>query len=222
MKLKKYFFFTLFSLLTLIALELPLSFLLGTNSRFTAFDLFSPTAFAQIGLWPGLIALSIVQILNKVIHQNFTFDIINLVRFITPLAAALYFYKPNKYTRIIPLLSILVFLSHPTGREVWYFTLFWVTPIIISFFKNPNTFAKSLGATFTAHAVGGAFWIYAFNLPATFWQTLIPLVIFERLVMASGITLSSLALTNIKSALSKLYATQNHRNKNQEILTSQR
>lgn len=49
---------------------------------------------------------------------------------------------------------------------------------------------KSLGATFTAHAVGGASWIWAFNLPPAIWNSLIPVVISERLLFATGIAIS--------------------------------
>ena len=60
---------------------------------------------------------------------------------------------------------------------------------------------KALGATFTAHAVGGAAWIWAFNLPAGIWQGLIPVVITERLVFAAGIATAYLVM---KFALSYL------------------
>ena len=49
---------------------------------------------------------------------------------------------------------------------------------------------RGLGATFTAHAVGGAAWIWAFNLKAAVWQGLIPVVISERLLFATGIAVS--------------------------------
>ena len=49
---------------------------------------------------------------------------------------------------------------------------------------------KSLGATFTAHSVGGAAWIWIFNLKAPVWNSLIPVVISERLLFAAGIAAS--------------------------------
>src|SRR3989338_1676241 len=61
---------------------------------------------------------------------------------------------------------------------------------VLAYFKRNNLFIKSLGATFTAHAVGGMMWIWAFNLPASIWNSLIPVVITERLLFASGIALS--------------------------------
>ena len=60
---------------------------------------------------------------------------------------------------------------------------------------------RSLGATFTAHSVGGAAWIWAFNLPATVWQGLIPIVIQERLLFALGIAASYLVMKYVLSFL---------------------
>ena len=66
--------------------------------------------------------------------------------------------------------------------------MFWLIPIAANFFHK-NLFLKSLGATFTAHAVGGALWVWTFGLTKEIWLGLIPVVIVERLAMASGITL---------------------------------
>lgn len=60
---------------------------------------------------------------------------------------------------------------------------------------------KSLGATFTAHGVGGAAWIWAFNLPATVWQGLIPVVISERLLFAAGIAATFVLTKKILTVL---------------------
>ena len=84
------------------------------------------------------------------------------------------------------ILAIIIFLAHPYGRQVPLYTLFWVIPLVAFRFRS-NLFMKSLGATFTAHSVGGAAWIWAFNLKASIWQGLIPVVISERLLFAAGI-----------------------------------
>ena len=64
--------------------------------------------------------------------------------------------------------------------------------------------ARALGATFTAHAVGGALWIWTFALPASVWQSLIPVVITERFVFAVGICASYYALINALALIEKL------------------
>ena len=90
----------------------------------------------------------------------------------------------------VPILCILTFIAHPIGRQVFYYALlFWSIPLV-TYIKKDNLFIRALGATFTAHAVGGAAWIWAFNLPAAVWNGLIPVVIAERLLFATGIAAS--------------------------------
>ncbi len=66
-----------------------------------------------------------------------------------------------------------------------------------------NLFMKSLGATFTAHAIGGALWVWAFGLTRDMWLTLIPQVVIERTLMAIGISLSYILLTKINDYFAK-------------------
>lgn len=221
MKLNKYILFTLYALFALIALNTPLTAILGANTKFTAFDALSPSTLAILGGIPGLITIILVQLLDKIIHGNFHFDIASTVRILTPVVASLYFYKKTKLNSLLPIAAMIAFVIHPIGREVWYFSLFWLIPVICNNIKNPNPLIKSLGSTFAAHALGGAVWIYAFNLPASVWKSLIPIVIFERLILTAGITLTYFALKNIKSEILN-YETRNTANKNQKILTSQK
>ncbi len=65
----------------------------------------------------------------------------------------------------------------------------------------PDVSSKSLGATFTAHAVGGAMWNYIVPMTPAAWIALIPIVIFERLLFASGITISFLGLNTLLDRL---------------------
>ena len=107
---------------------------------------------------------------------------------------------------------MLIFWSHPEGRAAWYYALFWLIPIA-AYFKKDNLFIRSLGATFSAHAVGGALWVWAFGLPASVWISLIPVVAAERLLFAAGISLSFIAMTNAiafleaKNILAKKFVT---------------
>lgn len=64
---------------------------------------------------------------------------------------------------------------------------------------------RSLGATFTAHAVGGAAWIWAFNLPASVWQGLIPVVISERLLFAAGIAATFVLTKKVLTLLARYH-----------------
>lgn len=187
---KKLFFLALFTVLGFLSLQLPFNKLMGSNVSFTLFDFFAPIAGAFLGPVFGIISVFSVVVTNNFI-KDVPWTTSTIIRLFPTLFAVYYFstiQKNNgKWILAIPFLAILVFLAHPNGRQVPYYPLmFWLIPLIAYRFKN-NLYMKSLGATFTAHSVGGAAWIWAFNLKASVWQGLIPVVISERLLFAAGI-----------------------------------
>ena len=96
----------------------------------------------------------------------------------------------------------MAFNLHPIGRSAWQYSLFWLIPVAAHFFRK-NLFIRSLGATFTAHAVGGALWVWAFGLSKAIWLALIPQTAMERTLMAAGMSISYVALINILKFLAK-------------------
>lgn len=218
---KKLFFLALFSIIGFISLQIPFNKIMGSNVSFTLFDFFAPIAGGFLGSVFGIASVFAVEVINLFIkHTPLTTG--SVIRLFPTLFAVLYFAYVSKkkfsgkWLLIIPVLCILAFIAHPIGRQVPYYALmFWLIPVI-AYFKRDNLFIKSLGSTFTAHAVGGAAWIWVFNLPAAVWKGLIPVVITERLLFATGIaasyiimkyTLSFLAskkiLPKLEDALSK-------------------
>lgn len=194
---KHILFIGLFAILGFLALQIPFTRLAGSKATFTAFDFFGPIATGFLGTAPGIIAVFLMQFLNFLLHGAKILDVGSIIRFFPMLFAAFYFSKKRQTDIIIPAIAIIVFTIHPIGRTVWYFSLFWLIPIIAHFIRSRSLIARSLGATFTAHAVGGALWIYAFRLPASVWNSLIPIVIVERTLFALGITASYIVLNNV-------------------------
>ena len=88
-----------------------------------------------------------------------------------------------------------LFIAHPEGRQAWYFSLYWLIPVLAEF-KKDRLILRSLGATFTAHALGSVIFLYGFGLPAAVWIGLIPIVALERGLFAVGIWASYLAFNN--------------------------
>ena len=194
---KHILFIGLFVILGFIALQIPFTRLAGSKTTFTAFDFFGPIATGFIGTVPGVIAVFLMQFLNFLLHGAKILDAGTIIRFFPMLFAAFYFSKKRRTDIIIPALAILAFTLHPIGRTVWYFSLFWLIPIIAHFSREKFLIARALGATFTAHAVGGALWIYAFRLQASVWNSLIPIVIVERALFALFIAASYFLLNNL-------------------------
>lgn len=205
---KKLFFLILFSVLGFIALQIPFNKILGSNVSFTLFDFFGPMAGAFLGPVFGIATVLGVEVVNMIVKGTAptTGSIIRLF----PILFAVFYFAAisnkkyhGKWVLAVPVICIMAFLIHPIGRQVAYYPLlFWWIPIV-AYLKRDNLFVKSLGATFTAHAVGSVAWLWAFNLPVEVWRSLPPIVASERLLFATGIAVSYLV---IKYTLSFLAA----------------
>lgn len=196
---KKILFLALFSILGFITLQIPFNQVMGSNVSFTLFDFFAPIAGAFLGPFYGIASVLGVLFINTVIKQT-PWTIAAIIRLFPTLFAVFYFAviaskKPQaRWILAVPVLCILAFIAHPIGRHVPYYALmFWWIPVAV-YFKRNNLFLKSLGATFTAHAVGSTAFLYALNLPVAVWQSLPPIVICERLLFATGIAASYLVV----------------------------
>lgn len=200
---KNFLFIAIFAIVGFVALQIPVAQLEGSKVKFTVYDAFAPVAGSFIGSIPGVIAVFLMQFFNFLAHGARIEDAGTVIRFFPMLFAALCFAKKGRINLVIPAVAIIAFVAHPIGRTVWYFSLFWTIPIVAHFFRDRFLFARALGATFTAHAVGGALWIWTFSLPATVWNSLIPVVIAERLLFALGIAGSFVLVTNLLRLLEK-------------------
>ena len=202
---KKLFFLFLFSLLGYLSLQIPFNKLAGSNVSFTLFDFFAPIAGAFLGPLYGIASVLGVMVTNNLI-KDVPWTTGAIIRLFPTLFAVYYFAsiskKESRWILAVPVIAILAFLAHPNGRQVPQYTLFWVIPLIAYRFRS-NLLMKSLGTTFIAHSVGGAAWIWAFNLPASVWQGLIPVVIAERLLFAAGISASYVAVGYTLKLLAK-------------------
>lgn len=205
---QKSIFLTLFALLAFISLQIPFSKLAGSNVSFTLFDFFAPMAGAFLGPVFGVIVIFSVEVVNFVIKQT-SVTTGSVIRLFPILFAAFYFavmgakkdWIMGRFAAIvIPLVCMGIFIAHPFGREAWYFSLFWLIPVA-AYLRRDILPLRSLGATFAAHAVGGAAWVWAFNLPASVWHSLIPVVITERILFAIGISVSYLITKHTLSYL---------------------
>ncbi|MFZ6036109.1 MAG: hypothetical protein ACOYUK_03110 [Patescibacteria group bacterium] len=194
---KKILFLGVFSLIGLVALSVPFSQLIGAQQTFSLFDFIAPTIGAFLTSVWGAGVVIIVKLSHALItHQNL--DTITIIR-LFPLALGALYFGLKKYKlimAIIPLVCMGLFMIHPEGRQAWYYALYWLIPVAALAAKR-SLMLNSLGATFTAHAVGGVTFLYAFNLPGEVWIALIPIVFIERVLFAGGIALSYVSLNTL-------------------------
>jgi len=183
--------------------------ILGSDISFTLFDFFGPALGALLGIFGGVFVALAVGLSNLAldVYQGQPIELASILRLVPVLFGVVYFglKKADLSSKIflaVPALCMILFWIHPEGREAWYYALYWLIPLFAYFFKN-HVFANALGSTFTIHAVGGAAWLYAFNLPAEIWTALIPIVALERFVFATGIAGTYLSVEKISEQITK-------------------
>lgn len=215
----KLLFLILFTIIGIIALQIPVNALAGAKVKFTLFDLFAPISGAFLGSAVGAVAVVVMQAFNLAVHgfagvqSDSILKFAATLRFLPLIMGVLYFsfaskpfkgvsLKGSRLLLLVPLLSIIAFVMHPIGRSVWFYSLFWLIPLMVWPVRQRFLLARALGSTFTAHAVGGAVWIWAFNLPAAVWVSLIPIVALERSIFALGIAASYILVNNLILVLS--------------------
>lgn len=158
-------------------------FLVG-KLNFTLFDLYAPVAGGWFGAILGPVLVFTVALVNLTVQHSY--NLASILHLFPAIFGAWYFASHKRAVALIPLLAIFGFWMTSISRTVWYYPLFWLIPIVVVFFKDRFLVLNALGATFTAHAVGGVLWLYFFAPPAPVWINLIPIVIVERLIFASA------------------------------------
>ena len=216
-------FLLIFSVLVFVGDKVNFSRLIGAeNQFFTLFQFFGPIAGSFLGPVVGVLSVLIAEVASK-IANNAAWDLVTVLRLLPMLFAAWYFgtkstkikdfwdtknpkdfLVKDKTSILIPIAAIILFVAHPVGRQAWFFSLFWTIPIIIKLLPKKygeKVFLRSLGATFTAHAVGGAMWNYIVPMTQAKWIALIPVVIYERLLFAAGIAISFVVINTLLDKL---------------------
>jgi hypothetical protein len=198
---KKIIFIIIGIIIGLIALNIPVSKIVGSAQSFSLFDLMAPSFGAFLASWWGAISVILVKSVNALFtHQQF--DLTTIIR-LFPLALGAFYFgtrKSQKLVALVPLACLILFILHPEGRQAWYYSLYWLIPVATVFAKR-SLVLNSLGATFTAHSVGSVAFLYAFNLPAEVWIALIPVVFIERMIFTGGTALSYVLLNSLTNWL---------------------
>ncbi len=195
--MKKIIFLILFVGLGLLALCLPFTNIIGGSTyNFTGFDFFAPASGLFIGSFWGALAVTMVKIIDWLIKGSGSLDFFTIVRFVTLAAAAFYFGSRRKSVALIALACLVAFWLHPVGRQAWVYALYWLIPIAATF-KKDSLALNSLGATFTAHALGSIGFLYTFPTTPELWFSLIPIVFMERTLMAGGLWVAYPVLNSI-------------------------
>jgi hypothetical protein len=202
MQKQKIFFIVIFTVLSLLAFQVPISKIIGSSQAFTLFELMAPIGGMFLGPLFGAVSAFFVTVVNVVFGHK-SLDSLTLIMFLPPVMAAVYFgMKSKKMAWIFPVCIILFWLN-PIGRQAWPYPLIWLIPFAATLGKK-RLILNSLGATMTAHAVGSTIFLYTFPLPAAVWLGLIPVVFIERGIFTVGIWGSYILMNALLNGLSKI------------------
>jgi len=208
----KIFFSVLFSALFIVLTKVKLTPIFGTETKFSASVMFGPVLSGLLGIKLGTLTIIASHVVGVIIGLYKIKSIMNLFVFTPILVGGIYFarmFRGDIRLVLIPTICIVLFLLHPIGREVWFYSLFWFIPIVITKFKSiidrilkhhiAQVYSYSFGTAFVDHSVGSIIYLYFMNIPAQFWIAAIPFTFVERAVIAAGITFSYLFVkTSIK------------------------
>lgn len=197
----------IFASFAVVASAIPVSALWGKSGQtFTLFEFMGVLPAAFLGPVLGIAAIVLAKFTSAFAFGS-SIDAVFLLRLLPPAIAAYFFatYKSGTgFSRaiqvLVPLACMALFMAHPVGAEAWVYSLYWLIPPILALAPAQNVYFRSLGATFTQHAIGGVVWIYFVNpLTPAVWLALIPVVAVERLLFASGISISYVVTNAIVS-----------------------
>jgi len=191
---------------------IKLSFIVGSKAAFfSAGHCVSPL----VGLYSG-VGMSVIALCIRSSLTSYTLHMtphLALAYHIPTFFAALYLAtiaqpKVNFLQRAgMALLIVACFAAfglHSVGSQAVAYTAFWLIPLLSTLIAHNNRFFHALASTFTAHAVGSVIWLYSVGpvSPAA-WLALMPVVVVERLLFASGMTLCMLAVAAGKKLVAK-------------------
>jgi len=206
MNKRKILFAIIFTILGLLAFQVSIDKIIGSDQNFTLFEFLGPIGGMFLGPVLGALSAFAVNILNVTIFHK-SLDFLTVALFLPPMLAAAYFGLKQKATAIIFPVCIILFLLNPIGRQAFLYPLIWLIPFVATFFKKRLIF-NSLGATFTAHAVGSVTFLYMFGLTPAIWMALIPVVFIERGLFTIGIWTSCLVFNTVLDKLTNLKPVQ--------------
>ena len=199
----KIFFTVLFAALFIVLSKTRMFPILGTEFNFSMGVMFGPALGGLLGTPLGIASILLSQGIGTIIGLYEVKDMLSLLVFFPILAGSVYFARSLRgdvRTLAIPVACFAGFLLHPIGRQVWFYSLFWLIPVatitfrerIDSLVKHPvaRTYTHSLGTAFVDHSVGSVVYLWFLSIPAEFWIAAMPITIAERLIIALGITFS--------------------------------
>lgn len=166
------------------------SFLLGSQMIwFSGVNSILPLS----GAFGGVFGAGLVFLMRQLLHLFFfkTVSLSFLALCIPGFCASLYWSTQHMAIRLLlPILCMGLFVAHPVGGQAFFYSFYWLIPVILYFIPKKSLFLTALGSTFIAHAVGSVIWCYTVPMTVGMWAALMPIVALERILFALGMVVA--------------------------------
>ncbi len=184
-----------------LASFLKISFIMGSHlAHFSAVSIATPL----VGLFSGTIGCLILLVIKMILGLSYNplYSLHILAFYVPGFCASLYLASSHAMIRLIlPIACMILFVVHPVGHAAFVYSLYWLIPVALYFVPKKSLFLQALGSTFVAHAVGSVIWLYTVPMAPALWIGLIPIVIVERLLFASGIVVAYTVFNSLTNRL---------------------
>jgi len=209
-------FLVLFAVLAYIALQINTFEMHGAKGKyFTSLDFFGPVAGSFLGLY-GVAVVGAARLINA-ICANAPLGLVDILKLTPIMFGAYYFWRngarglQDRFGLLVPIAAMAAFWLNPIGQQAWFYALYWLIPIIAKFLPD-RLFLRSLGATFTQHAVGSVLFLYTIPMAPEYWIALLPFVAIDRTLLALGISVSHVLFTNVLNAVDNVWSIKEYVN----------
>jgi hypothetical protein len=145
------------------------------------------------GAFGGIAGAGLLFLVRQLVHL-FCFKTVSLsfLAFCIPGFCASLYWASNHFLirMVLPIVCMALFIAHPIGGQAFFYSFYWLIPVVLYFIPHRSLFLTALGSTFIAHAVGSVIWCYTVPMTAGMWMGLLPIVALERILFALGMVVA--------------------------------
>lgn len=184
---------------------IKVNFIFGSKyAFFSAINMIFPLSgtFGGMGVSMGVV---VIRRLLRLSVGGLSHSLLSVYHIPTLFASAYWRYTHWSIRFAVPLVCMILFISHPVGSQAFAYSLYWLIPMALYFVPRQSIFMQALGSTFVAHAVGSVIWLYTVPMAPSYWLALIPVVLVERLFFATAMTGAYHGITAISGSAATLF-----------------
>lgn len=167
------------------------------GSKHSFFSLTQATPL--IGFFGSVQSITLVYLVRILIHaMSLGLSLATFLYYVPTFLATVYLSNRSSLAKaLLVATSMVLFILHPVGWQVSWYTLYWFLPLIMAFVSTRSIFLRSLSATLVNHAFGTVVWLYSGLLSTQQIYQIATIAWLERIMIALMLTLGYYAITSL-------------------------